>query len=148
MKNIAKTVKSIIKKYGSADPFSICEEMEIQVLNQPLPESINGFTITMEGIRFIVLNDMLDYYKRRLTAAHELGHIVLHGTTNTIQLSANTGFCISRYEREADCFAAHLLLSEELSFMHENEALTSQELSMKTHIPKDMIENAFFGQTI
>ena len=69
MKKIAKTVKNIIEKYGTADPFAICEEMEIQVLDLSLPESINGFTITMEGIKFVVLNDMLDYYRRKITAA-------------------------------------------------------------------------------
>ncbi len=146
MKKIAKTVKNIIEKYGTADPFAICEEMEIQVLDLSLPESINGFTITMEGIKFVVLNDMLDYYRRKITAAHELGHIILHGSTNTIQLSANTSFCISRIEKEADCFAAHLLLSEELSEVYEDEVLTSEFLSKKMHIPKDMIENAFFGE--
>lgn len=141
MKDIAKTVEDIIEKYGCADPFSICEQMDIQVIDQPLPDSINGFTITLEDIRFIVLNNMLEHYKRRITAAHELGHIILHGTTNTIQLSANTSFCISRYEREADCFAAHLLLSEEME-LFENEAVTARELSMKTHIPLDMIESS------
>ena len=59
MKDIAKTVEDIIEKYGCADPFSICEQMDIQVIDQPLPDSINGFTITLEDIRFIVLNNML-----------------------------------------------------------------------------------------
>lgn len=145
MKNIAQRVDQLIRKYGCAEPFTICEKMGIMVVDHELPEHINGFTITMEGIRFIVLNTLLNYYNRKITAAHELGHIILHGTTNTIKLSTNTSFCVSKYEREADCFAAHLLLAAEQSDLEGLDSITTEDISMLTHMPKSMIEDAFFG---
>lgn len=145
MGKIKQKVNQLVAENGSADPFLICEKMGIIVLDQDLPDSINGFTVTMEGIRFIVLNQSLDYYCRRITAAHELGHIILHGTTNTLKLSLNTSFCISKYEREADCFAAHLLLAAESEELEDMESVTCDDISRITHMPKSMIETAFFG---
>ena len=145
MKKIEERVRMLTEQYGCADPMRLCELMGITVLQLELPDSVNGFTVTMEGHRFIVLNRSLDYYCRKITAAHELGHIILHGCTNTVRLSANTGFCINRYEREADCFAAHLLLAQESGGLEGLETVTSEDLSLLTHMPKSMIENAFFG---
>ncbi len=145
MNKIEHSVKQLIKKYGSADPFYICEKMGIITVDRDLPEHINGFTVTMEEIPFIILNTALNYFNRRITAAHELGHIILHGTTNTVQLSLNTSFCISKFEKEADCFAAHLLLAFESDETIGMESITAEDISKLTHMPKSMIENAFFG---
>lgn len=145
MEKIKNNVEQLIHKYGNADPFLICEKMGIIILDKDLPESINGFTVTMEGIHFIVLNTALNYYNRRITAAHELGHIVLHGTTNTIQLSLDTSFCINKFEREADCFAAYLLLAFESDETIGMDSVTAEDISKITHMPKTMIEDAFFG---
>ena len=145
MNKIEHSVKQLINKCGSADPFLICEKMGIITVDRDLPEHINGFTVTMEEIPFIILNTALNYFNRRITAAHELGHIILHGTTNTVQLSLNTSFCISKFEKEADCFAAHLLLAFESDETIGMESITAEDISKLTHMPKSMIENAFFG---
>ncbi len=145
MNKIEHNVRQLINRYKSADPFFICEKMEILIVDKDLPSSINGFTVTIDKLPFIVLNTSLDYYNRRFTAAHELGHIILHGTTNTIKLSINTSFCVSKFEKEADSFAARLLLALELDETEGMESITSDDISKLTHIPKSVIEDAFFG---
>ena len=119
--------------------------MGITVLTHDLPASINGFTVRMEGMPFIVLSSALESFERRITIAHELGHIVLHKGTNTVELSINTSFCVNKYEREADCFAAHLLLASSLQELDGMETVTSETLAKLTHMPKEMIEEAFFN---
>lgn len=146
MKDIRKAVNELTEKYDCCDVFELCEKMGITVLEKELPKSINGFTVTMEGMPFIVLKLSLSDEEKRVTAAHELGHIVLHSSTNTVALSVNTSFCINKYEREADCFAAHLLLASELSELDGMESITSETVSKLTHIPRETIENAFFGE--
>ena len=138
MKEIAKKVLELIKKYGSSDPVDLCEKMGIIVHDHDLPEHINGFASSYENIPFMVLNSSLNYYNRKITAAHELGHIILHGATNSVNLSMNTSFCTSKYEREADCFAAHLLIAEEISQLEDMECVTVQDISMVTHMPLSM----------
>ena len=70
---------------------------------------------------------------------------MLHKGTNTVELSINTSFCVNKYEREADCFAAHLLLASSLQELDGMETVTSETLAKLTHMPKEMIEEAFFN---
>ena len=144
MKNIRETVRQLVAKYGCCDPTQLCEKMGITVLTHDLPASINGFTVRMEGMPFIVLSSALESFERRITIAHELGHIVLHSGTNSVSLSMNTSFCVTKYEREADCFAAHLLLEDGRSEYEDMEAVTADDISMITRMPKDMVQTAFF----
>ena len=118
--------------------------MNITVFDSDLPDNVNGFTVKLLESRFIIINRNLDGYKRRVTVAHELGHIILHGDTNSVNLSCNTGFCVSKYEREADGFAAYLLLYAEMSSFDGYESVTSQEISKITHIPQQTIDNILF----
>ena len=143
MNKTENKVKELVAAYGSAEPEVICEGMGVTVVTHDLPACVNGFTVRMYEMPFIVLNSALNDDERRVTMAHELGHIVLHNGTNSIELSCNTSFCVSKYEREADCFAAFLLLQAELSSFEGYECLTAEEVSKMTHVPQKMVEQAF-----
>ncbi len=143
MINIKEKVLSLKDRYGCAEPEQLCEKMGINIVDHELPDNINGFTVSMEGIPFIVLNSALNYYDRRITMSHELGHIVLHGSTNTVCLSLNTSFCLSKFEREADCFAACLLMEAGLEEIDGMDCVTAEDIAKRAHIPQEMVENAF-----
>ena len=87
---------------------------------------------------------MLDDDRKRFTTAHELGHVVMHGCTNAVNLSCNTYFCTSKYEREADMFAAYLLLTAEYDRCAECDALTIQQASQIARIPGEKVDELFF----
>lgn len=144
MERIKRKAQEIISLYKTAEPDEICEKMNITVFDSDLPDNVNGFTVKLLESRFIIINRNLDGYKRRVTVAHELGHIILHGDTNSVNLSCNTGFCVSKYEREADGFAAYLLLYAEMSSFDGYESVTSQDISKITHIPQQTIDNILF----
>ena len=146
MDKIQKRVQDIVKEYGSAEPDEKKKKMGIMVLTHDLPESVNGFAMHCRGRWFIVLNSMLDHYGKRFTSAHELGHIVMHGCTNSLSLSLNTYFCMSKYEREADMFAAWLLLTAEEydRCCDECGTLTVQQAFKIAHIPEDKADELFF----
>lgn len=143
MNKIQEKVKETVALYQTANPSEICEKMGIITLFQDLPDSVNGFMLYYLNSKFIIINQNLEYYKRRLTLAHELGHIILHGDTNAIQLSCNTSFCMSKYEREADFFSALLLMELEMPSFKEFENVTTQEMSNIAHIPQSIIDNIF-----
>lgn len=144
MNKIQKCVQDLVIEQGSAELNIICENMGIMVLSLELPESVNGFAMQTRGRWFIVLNNMLDDDRKRFTTAHELGHIVMHGCTNSINLSLNTYFCTSKYEREADMFAAYLLLTAEYDRCVECDTLTVQQAFQIAHIPEDKADELFF----
>lgn len=140
MNKIEERVREVISEYSTAEPEDICENMGIITLSQPLPACVNGFTVRMNEIPFIVINSCLNYNERRVTMAHELGHIVLHKGTNSIELSCNTSFCVSKYEREADTFAAYLLMYAELYSFDCYDSMTVEELSKLARIPVRMAQ--------
>jgi len=143
MNKTESLVRELLEEYHSADPEEICEKIGITVLEQELPERVNGFTVEMNGRSFVVLNPRLGYYEKRFTLAHELGHILLHKGTNSFKLSCNTDFCVTKYEREADCFAAWLLMYNEQRELCGMESVTSQDISKIAHIPPKVAESAF-----
>lgn len=61
----------------------------------------------------IALNQRLDEHDARFTAAHELGHALLHEGVNVLFLNAYTEYSTGTLEREANVFAAFLLITDE-----------------------------------
>lgn len=136
-------VRELIAVFHTSEPDTICDKMGVITLEQDLPDRVKGFTVKMNGINFIVLNKSLEYYRKRFTKAHELGHIIMHNGTNSLELSLNTGFCVSKYEREADSFAAWLLMLAEMSEFEGVESLTAEDVSRIAHIPMYAAHSAF-----
>ena len=143
MSEIRRRVKELIRQYGTAEPSTLSEKMGVSVITQELPESINGFTVKMYGQPFVVLNQNLDDDRSRLTLAHELGHIVLHEGMNSLNLSLNTRFCVSRYEREADSFAVMLLTEAIGSAFEGMESVTTETIARMIRIPQEIGDRAF-----
>ena len=143
MEKIKLTVKNVISLYKTADPLEICEKMGIIILEQDLPDNVNGFMLNYLDLRFIIINCNRYGYEKRVTVAHELGHIILHSTTNSIRLNCNTSFCVSKYEREADYFAAYLLMELEMSSLDGFESVTTQDISKIIHMPQSVVDKVF-----
>ncbi|MEG1869213.1 MAG: ImmA/IrrE family metallo-endopeptidase [Oscillospiraceae bacterium] len=79
----------------------------------------------------IYLDINLEPEQKSQVLAHELGHVLLHGEKNLLFLSKYTLFVPSRYEREADLFAAYLLTDKErLSGFGYNVIATEQLAAM------------------
>ena len=100
-------------EFGTDDPREICRCLSISFLVTELPERLNGFYMETAAGRAIAVASRLDSVSARSCAAHELGHAVLHRGINTVFMSDNTSFVSGRYEREANLFAAALLLDDE-----------------------------------
>lgn len=109
---IKKTIRLINERYGTCDPQMICEILGISIINTDLPSSTKGFFISLSGKKAIVVNSSLSETDKKYCLAHELGHAFLHEHLNWMFLSQNALFVREKYEREADLFAAYLLLGE------------------------------------
>lgn len=112
---ISNTVKSLVKKHGTRDPFSLCDELGIKVRYKKLGK-LNGFFFYQSRIRNIVLSDTLSNAKARILCAHELGHACLHSYMLTTMRSIEDTSLLqsgSIPEYEANVFAAELLIPDE-----------------------------------
>lgn len=114
MDYVKNVVQHLIKKYKTNDPFELAEYLKIKIMYEDLGSRINGFYQSCPKIKIIHINNNLDYANRIIVCGHELGHAVLHSKLNIVFLQKHT-FCVKdRFEREANIFAAELLIPNEL----------------------------------
>lgn len=107
-----RTAESLVRKFGSRDPFRIAREMGCIVIRTPL-KGIRGFWHHAQRQHMIFIDEKLTDMEARFVCAHELGHILLHRGINRIFLDTNTCFQTNRQEIEANRFAVDLLYDDE-----------------------------------
>ena len=133
MKNYVEKIK---RKYRTDDPLELAQSLNIVVLFEELG-TINGYFNTAYRQKFVHLNSNLSESEMRLTLAHELGHALLHPTTNTYFLRSNTLLSVGRYEQEANLFAVFFLISDEELLEHRD--FSTGQLSTLFGIPESLI---------
>jgi len=73
------------------DPFVAAERLGIELIRFPVADgSLEGMYRPTELGGYIFVNSAAVYVRQRFTAAHELGHHRLHGTTTFIESSLDT----------------------------------------------------------
>ena len=144
-KEIIKKAQSLCRKYETADPFRLCKEKDILVIDKEMPPQLKGLTVTRKRISFIYINSSLFLHdkERAFICGHELGHIFLGHNDNVFFTKNNTLQIQDKKENEADLFSASLLLErfgrEDLSCMSLDQlkAITG----INRWIIKEYIEN-------
>ncbi|MFA9375559.1 MAG: ImmA/IrrE family metallo-endopeptidase [Lachnotalea sp.] len=106
------SIELLIEKHNTRNPFKIAENLHIIVIYEKLG-TIHGYYNTAYRQKFIHINESLAEHEQYFTAAHELGHALLHPKANTPFLRKNTLFSINKLEKEANNFAINLLISDE-----------------------------------
>lgn len=111
---IFNTVNDLVNRYGTRDPFELISALRIEQYTSNLP-TLKGYSVIANGIPYVAVNTSLGPCERKIVAAHEIGHILLHSD----QLSVAPHRDMSLYamkdktEYEANMFAADLLVSDE-----------------------------------
>ena len=129
-------VEKIRKKYDTADPFELARCLGIVVLFEDLG-SIHGYFNTVCRQKFIHINHNLSEIEKRLTLAHELGHVLLHPSTNTYFLRSRTRFSVGSFEYEANLFAVCFLITDE--DIEQNREYSTSQLSTLFGIPEELV---------
>ncbi len=110
---------SIIKKYNLEIPIDLdylLKELNVDLERTHLPARVDGASLPVKLARgLIVVNEGRSLVRERFTIAHELGHILRHFPRMEQEgglffLEKKNSVSASLYEREADVFAAELLM--------------------------------------
>lgn len=103
----------------AADLEQIAKELRISIVPYPFPEEISGVFFKKDGKLLLGVNEKEPENRRRFTIAHEIGHYVLHPSSllhydrpEAVHFRAKN--ILGPEEREANYFAAELLMPEEL----------------------------------
>lgn len=144
-KDIENTAHTIVEKYGTSSPFSLCDCMGVPVIKMEIPDCMKGFCFkNRTGGHVIVLSDRLSRRESSYCCAHELGHVVLHPKMNVQAIKDLTHLCAQKYEREADFFAACLFIDPNLEEWNETYTpLTIQQIASLSGLPKRIVELRF-----
>lgn len=133
MKDIKKVADKIIKKYNTRNPFEIASCMNVAILYEDLGH-VNGFYQSCPKNKIIHINKNLNSDLKRIVCAHELGHALLHSKLNILFLEKNT-FCVkNKYEREANKFAAEILIEDNIIYEYKDFTIEQISLSEKINI--------------
>ena len=107
-KNIKLRVNNLIRKYNTKNPYELCSKMNINIFYMELGE-IKGYYKKVLKNKYIVINDKLDDYSKKIVLCHELGHVILHCNKKINFLKNNFLYYSNELENEANEFAAELL---------------------------------------
>lgn len=115
MKWIIKKAKEIHEKYGVDDLYSVAEKLGAEVLEIPLGDIIKEAYFKDENV--IVIDPNLHPYKKRHLIAHGLAHHLFHKESRVNYFREHKDFLknlkLKKQEKEAEIFAAYLLIPEE-----------------------------------
>ena len=124
---------------GNRDPVKIAEYANIRIAIFPLGEIAGNYKL-IKRKRWIFINDNIpaDSPMFRVVLAHELGHALLHRKENCAFIKNRTLLLTSGIEREANEFAAHLLISDDMLLNYSG--YTKSQFCNCTGYPKELIE--------
>ena len=107
-------IEELIDEYNTSDPFELMDALDIHCESSNL-EHLKGYCVIIHGIKFIAINENLRPAERKIVAAHELGHIILH--SDKLKAAAHEDMNIyniaDKTEYQANLFAADLLLDDD-----------------------------------
>lgn len=129
-------VDKLIKKYNTYNPFEMATSLNIHIVEWDLHEDINGFYQYEKRNKIIYINSKLNDELKKIVCAHELGHAILHTKISTPFMKSNTLFSVNKIEREANRFAAELLIPDD-SFLESNNIY---EIASLYNVPVELVQ--------
>lgn len=136
---IIQAAENILKSHGGRDIFETAENSGAKVWLRELGE-LKGFYIFENGARYIVINEKLDDALKKVVCAHELGHDTLHRALSAGGIREGTLFLDSnKTEREANLFAACVLITDEEILEAMGEGADFASVSALLNLPPEII---------
>ena len=128
MKNgyIYDETQKLIRKYKTRDPFKIMDNMHVIVGESSSFQKLKGFCFMSCKTIYVMISSFLSEEEKKIVAAHELGHIILHRSQlKMAPMKDDTLYnMMDNTEYQANLFAADLLLDDnDIADMVQNEDL-------------------------
>ena len=140
---IKEEVNELKRRYGTRDPFLLCEKLGIWFYVVPLGNTMGHYTYAKRKKVFFI-NEDLNRVEKYFSCAHELGHVILHGKSNVYFNSTKTYLVQNKFENQADLFAAELLLDD--SLLHDYDGYNLETISHCTGVDIKYLELKFNKQ--
>lgn len=124
--NIKQKANSLSRKYNSRNPLEIIKNLNVILVYYPLKD-VRGFYQFFQRNNIIYIDENLSENEQIMVCAHELGHMILHKNSNALFMDTRTHFVTTKYENEANAFAAELLIPD--SIILDNPGMTKSQIA-------------------
>lgn len=124
--NIKQKANLLAKRYNSRNPFEIIKNLNVILVYYPLKD-VRGFYQFFQRNNIIYIDENLTESEQIVVCAHELGHMFLHKNSNALFMDTRTHFVTTKYENEANTFAAELLIPD--SIILDNPGMTKSQIA-------------------
>lgn len=144
---IVEAVEKVRDRYREDDPFKLCKDMGIILLPRSFgkeDDSIKGFFLQRNRIKTITYNTDLPFVLQRIIIGHEIGHSQLHARSG-VRAFHDVGMFneSSRFEKEANLFAAEYLLNDEKVLATLNGDNTFFSAAAALNVPMELLDFKF-----
>lgn len=138
---ILEEVDKLTKKYKTRDPFEIAKGLNIDIIYHDLG-NLKGYYYYQSRMKYIVINKNISEDLKPVICAHELGHdrLHLHFAKNFAIREFGLFDMSSKPEREANLFAADLLVDETRFLELILEGNTYSDISSIMNMPVKIIK--------
>ena len=143
---IHKFVMACEAVYGTRDPEEIFRQRRAAV-KRSAPEGLRGLICIVDGRVVAAADSSLPEPVRKLTLAHLLGHALLHRKrlTSGVTFEEPPGENGGAAEREADLFAAELLICDEEILTLRDGGLNEAQLISSFGVLRDLVPKKLFS---
>lgn len=124
--NIKQKANYLARKYNSRNPLEIIKNLNVILVYYPLKD-VRGFYQFFQRNNIIYIDENLPENEQIVVCAHELGHMFLHKNSNALFMDTRTHFVTTKYENEANTFAAELLIPDDIIW--RNPGMTKSQIS-------------------
>ena len=138
---ILEEVDKLTKKYKTRDPFEIAKGLNIDIIYHDLG-NLKGYYYYQSRMKYIVINKNISEDLKPVICAHELGHdrLHLHFAKNFAIREFGLFDMSSKPEREANLFAAELLIDETRFLELVFDGNSFFYISNKLNVPIELIQ--------
>lgn len=141
---IIRAVEELAQKYGTRDPYELCDRLGIRIRRKDLKKKLKGFFFYQSRIPNIVIDSNVNEVLERILIAHELGHAVLHK-----EIAMMVGFqemevldSTAGTENEANLFSAELLLDDD-EVLEQLEERSFFQAAQALYVPASLLDYKF-----
>lgn len=142
VRDIKNLVSNFINIYKTNNVYEICSQLNIKIYKSHLKD-IKGYFLNISAGISIVVDYNLDAHEERCVIAHELGHVMLHRSSNICYLKNYTYSNTNKLENEANEFAAELLITNEDIKEASEKQFSIEQMACYFEVPKELIEYKF-----
>jgi len=143
MKGLTDKIRSILKKVGIKEPpvpiEKIAELFAIKIIPYPsFPDNVSGTIVDQKGFVVIGVNSNHPKVRQRFTTAHELGHFLANHDLAD-QIVDDVFDRPTDKEREANKYAAELLMPKDMLMKDANKKMDIPQLAKRYNVSEQAI---------